>query len=112
MADVFCKIIAGEIPAEIVYRDEAVIVMKDINPKVPVHMLVIPVAHVDSLEDASEALIGTLIKTAHVVAGQLGLADKGYRLIMNHGVDGGKIVPHLHFHLLGGKNLGPKIVQE
>ena len=112
MSDIFCKIIAGEVSAEVVYRDDEVVVMKDIHPKAPVHVLVIPVQHVDSLEDADQALIGKLIKTAHVVAGQLGLADKGYRLIMNHGEDGGKIVPHLHFHLLGGKNLGPKIVQE
>jgi len=112
--DVFCKIIAGEIKADIVHRDEDFIVMKDINPQAPVHLLIIPVKHVNSLEDFMEGnnngLLGKALVTAHKAAHEAGIAEKGYRLIMNEGEYGGKLVPHLHIHLLGGKKLGPKIV--
>ncbi|MCC6934132.1 MAG: HIT domain-containing protein [Candidatus Yanofskybacteria bacterium] len=110
--DVFCKIIAGQIPGEVVYRDDEVIVLKDIHPQAPVHLLVMPVRHVDGLGDLAEhdgVLLGKLIAVAHRVAGEQGLV-KGYRLIVNEGEHGGKLVPHLHVHLLGGKALGPKIV--
>jgi histidine triad (HIT) family protein len=109
--DVFCKIIKGELSGDIVYRDEEVVVMKDIHPKAPVHLLVVPVKHIDGIEDADEAVLAHMLKAAHRAAENAGL-DKGYRLIMNEGEHGGKLVPHLHLHLLGGKNLGPKIVTE
>lgn len=112
--DVFCKIIAGEIPGEEVYRDDEVVVIKDIHPQAPVHLLVMPVKHVAGIEELAEHdghLLGKLIATAHRVATEQGLT-KGYRLIINEGEHGGKLVPHLHVHLLGGKALGPKIVAE
>lgn len=115
MSDIFCKIISGEINAEAVYKDEDFWVIKDINPKAPIHLLIIPVKHYESLGDFTEAeasILGKALLIADKVANQLGLSEKGYRLIMNDGEDGGKLVPHLHFHLLGGKKLGPKIVAE
>ena len=113
--DVFCKIVKGELGAEVVYQDNDFWVIKDINPQAPVHLLIIPVKHYNSLEDFLEeesALLGKLLLTAHKVAHQAGLAEKGYRLILNEGEYGGKLVPHLHIHLLGGKKLGPKIVKD
>jgi histidine triad (HIT) family protein len=109
--DVFCKIIRGELGGKVVYRDDEVVVLEDIHPQAPVHLLVMPVAHVDGLGDASADLLGKLVATARRVAVEQGL-DHGYRLIINEGEHGGKLVPHLHLHLLGGKKLGPKIVQD
>ncbi len=109
--DVLCKIIGGELPADEVYRDSEVLAIRDIKPQAPVHILVMPIAHVDGVGDASPALLGKLIATAHRIAGEQGLT-KGYRLVINEGEHGGKLVPHLHIHLLGGKRLGPKIVSD
>jgi len=112
--DVFCKIMRGEIPGEFLYRDEELAVIRDINPHAPVHLLVIPVAHyegVGDIADGNTALLGHMVSVAHRIAGEQGL-EKGYRLILNEGEHGGKIVPHLHMHLLGGKKLGPKLVNE
>lgn len=116
ISDVFCKIIKGELKADVVYKDDDFWVVRDINPKAPIHLLIIPVKHVDSLEEFLEgkdsAVLGRALVVAHKVAHQAGIAEKGYRLIMNEGEYGGKLVPHLHIHLLGGKKLGPKIVSE
>lgn len=115
ISDVFCKIINGELKTDIVYKDEDFMVIKDINPQAPVHLLIVPLKHLESLEDciAEDAgLLGKALLVAHKVAHDVGIAEKGYRLIMNDGEDGGKLVPHLHFHLLGGKKLGPKIVRD
>lgn len=112
--DVFCKIISGELGAEFLYRDDDVVVIRDIKPQAPVHLLVIPVKHFDGIGDFAEHdghLLGTMLRIAERVARQEGL-DKGYRLIINEGEHGGKLVPHLHLHLLGGKKLGPKLVRE
>ncbi|OHB17660.1 MAG: histidine triad nucleotide-binding protein [Parcubacteria group bacterium RIFCSPLOWO2_01_FULL_40_65] len=115
ISDVFCKIIKGELKSDAVYKDDDFLVIKDINPQAPVHLLIIPVKHHFSLEDFMEEgnleLLGKALIIAHKVAHQVGIAEKGYRLIMNEGEYGGKLVPHLHFHLLGGKRLGPKIVK-
>lgn len=115
ISDVFCKILKGELKAEVVYQDEDFWIIKDINPQAPVHLLIIPVKHFESLEDFLEegdiALLGRSLVVAHKVAHQLGLAEKGYRLIMNEGEYGGKLVPHLHIHLLSGKRLEPKLVK-
>ena len=111
--DIFCKIINGELPSQEVYRDEDVLVIKDIAPQAPVHLLIIPIKHFTGLEDVAEhdeALLGKLFRTAHDMAKKQNL-DHGYRLIVNEGQHGGKLVPHLHIHLLGGKNLGSKIVK-
>lgn len=114
ISDVFCKILKGELPAEVVYKDDDFWVIKDINPQAPVHLLIVPVRHFFSLEDFLEGsdteLLGKALVVAHKVAHQTGIVDKGYRLILNEGEYGGKLVPHLHIHLLGGKRLGSKIV--
>lgn len=115
MNDIFCKIIAGEIETSKVYETEHVIVIKDIEPKAPVHDLIIPKQHIQSLNELSDddaGIMADILKTAAKVAEIEGIKDSGYRLIANTGENGGQLVPHLHFHLLGGKNLGPKIVFE
>ena len=113
--DVFCKIIDGELSADVVYKDDDFWVVKDISPQAPVHLLIIPVKHFTSLEDFMEGghdgLLGKGLMVAHKVAHQVGIAEKGYRLIINEGEDGEKLVPHLHIHLLGGKRLGPKLIK-
>ncbi len=113
--DVFCKIVAGEIKSDTVYKDKEFIVLKDINPQAPIHLLIVPVKHFTSLEDFMEGdndgLLGRALIVAHKVAHQMNMAEKGYRLIINEGEYGGKLVPHLHIHLLGGRRLGPKIVR-
>lgn len=115
ISDVFCKILKGELPADVVYKDDDFWVIKDINPQAPVHLLIVPVRHFLSLEDFLEGsdteLLGKALVVAHKVAHQTGIADKGYRLILNEGEYGGKLVPHLHIHLLGGKRLGAKLVK-
>ncbi len=114
MQDIFCKIIAKEIPAEIVYETDEWLAIKDINPQAPVHILMIPkkhIANIAEIQDEDVELIGRMIKSAQTVAEKAGLGYKGFRLIANQGEDGGQLVPHLHFHLLGGKALGPKIVR-
>lgn len=114
IADVFCKIIAGEFGGAPVYGDDDVVVLKDIHPVAPVHLLVIPKKHYGSLADFAEGdalLLGKLFLTAHRMAKEAGL-DQGYRLIVNTGEHGGQVVPHLHIHVIGGKKLGSKIVKD
>ena len=104
----FCKIIAGEIPSKKVYEDENVYAFHDINPNAPVHVLVIPKKHVSSIQEVSAENIGAVsavLQAIPVIAAELGLAEKGYRVITNCGEDGGQTVGHLHFHILGGKKL-------
>ena len=103
----FEKIIARQIPADIVYEDEQVLAFRDIHPQAPVHVLVIPkkpIARVGDAEASDQALLGHLLLKAGEVAKMLGLKD-GFRLVMNHGQHGGETVPHLHCHLLGGRPL-------
>ena len=105
---IFCKIIAGEIPSKIVYRDEDVIVFPDINPVAPVHLMVVSVKHIASLAamaDADTPLVGKMVRAANKVAREQGLSEKGYRLTINSGADAGQLVPHLHMHLMGGRRL-------
>lgn len=107
-ACLFCRIVSGEIPAEKVYEDDQVTAFKDINPVAPVHILVIPNSHVASLADVEPAqkdLMGHLLVTFSEIAASQGLAERGYRLVVNCGKEGGQTVGHLHFHLLGGRNL-------
>ncbi len=111
ITDVFCKIIAGELPADIVERDEEMLVIKDIKPAAPVHLLIMPIAHAETIADVGEALVGRMLKTAHRIAGEQGLT-KGYRILINEGAHGGKLVPHFHIHLLGGRPLGTKLVAD
>lgn len=105
----FCKIRDGQIPANIVYRDDRALAFKDIGPKAPLHDLVIPLEHVESLADTSEAhaaLLGHLMLIAGRVARESGLADKGFRVVTNSGVGAGQTVLHLHLHVLAGRSFG------
>ena len=105
----FCKIIAGEIPCKKLYEDDEMLAFPDINPKAPVHFLVIPKKHIKSLLDAEaddSALIGRLFYRAQKIAKEQGCEEKGGRFVVNAKTDGGKTVDHLHIHFLGGRNLG------
>jgi histidine triad (HIT) family protein len=102
----FCKIIAGQVPAKIIYRDERTVAFYDRAPRAPVHVLVVPIEHIDSLNDLKpghESLAGHLLLVAQKVAEQEGVAQSGYRLIVNTGRGAGQIVFHLHLHILGGR---------
>ena len=104
----FCRIIAGEIPAEIIHTDDRSLAIRDINPQAPVHILVIPREHMESLDEASqkdEALLGHLLRVAARVANEHGLAESGYRTVINTGEGAGQSVFHLHVHVLGGRTL-------
>jgi histidine triad (HIT) family protein len=104
---IFCKIAAGTIPSERVYEDEQVVVFKDIYPKAPVHLLMVPRQHVEGLDDltpAHDGLMMHMLRTLPEVARRAGLTD-GYRTIINTGRGGGQEVPHLHLHILGGGRL-------
>lgn len=104
----FCKIVKGEIPSDKVYEDEKILCFKDINPEAPVHVLVIPKKHISSINEISkedEALIGSIFTVIKTVAEKLGIAEDGYRVISNCNENGGQTVPHIHFHILGGKKL-------
>ncbi|MDO8584274.1 MAG: histidine triad nucleotide-binding protein [bacterium] len=104
MSDIFCKIIAGEIPAEKIAETSDWVAIHDIHPKAPVHVLVIPKKHVE-LQDIDSALAGTLLVGVREVARKLEIDKAGFRVMINHGEHGGQEVPHLHLHLLGGKKL-------
>ncbi len=105
---IFCQIVAGKMPADILYQDENVIAFRDINPLAPTHLLIIPKKHLASLVQLSEAessLMGNMVNTANQLAKKEGIAESGYRLVINCGEQGGQLVPHLHLHLLGGRQL-------
>jgi len=105
---IFCKIAAGEIPSEILYQDDKVIAFPDINPVAPTHLLVATKRHIPTLAHLSEAeipLIGHMVIIANQLAREHGVAESGYRLVINCGREGGQVVPHLHMHLLGGRQL-------
>ncbi|MFZ9856056.1 MAG: histidine triad nucleotide-binding protein [Limisphaerales bacterium] len=104
----FERIIAREIPADIVYEDDRVIAIRDIHPQAPVHVLLIPkrpIPRVGAAKPEDQEVLGHLLLKAGEVARRLGLDTSGFRLVMNHGADGGETVPHLHCHLLGGRSL-------
>ncbi|MGA9994334.1 MAG: histidine triad nucleotide-binding protein [Pyrinomonadaceae bacterium] len=104
----FCSIVAGEIPAEIIYQDELSVALRDINPQAPTHVLVVPREHMESLDDASqrdEALLGHLLRVAARIANEQGLSENGYRTVINTGAGAGQSVFHLHLHVLGGRDL-------
>jgi len=105
---VFCKIAAGTIPATILYQDELVTAFKNIEPKTPVHILIIPNRHITSINDVQpedEAILGHLFSIARRMAAELGVQHSGYRLVVNTGPDAGQSVFHLHLHLLGGRRM-------
>lgn len=103
---IFCKIIAGEIPSELVYEDDLCVAFNDISPQAPTHILIIPKEHIASMNEAKEQhkeTFGHLLLTAAEIARQKGFAEKGYRTVINTNDDGGQTVFHLHIHLLGGR---------
>jgi histidine triad (HIT) family protein len=106
---IFCRIASGEIPVNIVKKTEDAVAFRDLDPKAPTHVLVIPTTHLASARDArgkdGEQLLGRLVAFATEVATELGLDDGGYRIVTNTGPDGGQSVFHLHLHLLGGRKL-------
>ena len=105
---IFCKIANGEIPTNLVYEDELVAAFNDLNPIAPVHILIVPKAHIASaleLDSSNSAVVGHIFEVAGKIAREQGFADDGFRLVNNCGRDGGQTVLHLHFHLLAGKEL-------
>ncbi|AII59141.1 MAG: HIT domain protein [Dehalococcoides mccartyi] len=112
MSCIFCQIVKGEIPAQIVYKDEDLVAFKDINPQSPVHILIIPRRHIANLTELDEAdteLAGKMILLAGKLAREMDIAESGYRLVINSGREGGQVVNHLHLHLLGGRQLGGQL---
>jgi len=114
LSTVFSQIINGDIPATIVYQDDLVTAFRDIHPLAPVHILIVPnkeIATVNDLADEDEQVAGRLLLAARRIAAQEGIADSGYRLIINCNHDGGQEVYHLHLHLLGGRRMGPMVAR-
>jgi histidine triad (HIT) family protein len=105
----FCKILAGEIPADIVYESDTAIAFRDINPQAPTHVLIIPRKHIARINDIGEddqSIVGSLYSAAREIAAAEGLADDGYRAVMNCNEAAGQTVFHIHLHLLGGRDMG------
>ncbi|MCX8049454.1 MAG: HIT domain-containing protein [Methylohalobius sp.] len=115
MATVFEKIISGELPADIVYRDEQVTAFRDIRPAAPTHILIVPnrpIPTVNDVQPEDEPLLGHMLYVAKLLAEKEGIAQNGYRLIINCNQHGGQEVFHLHLHLIGGRPLGPMVVRK
>ncbi|MFO7322699.1 MAG: histidine triad nucleotide-binding protein [Chloroflexota bacterium] len=112
MSTIFSKIIAREVPANIVYQDDRVTAFHDINPAAPVHILIVPNKEIPTMNDATpedEGVLGHMLLVAAQIAREHNIAESGYRLIINTNADGGQEVFHLHLHLLGGRPLGPMV---
>ena len=110
---IFCKIINRQIASNVVYEDGNILAFKDINPVAPVHVLIVPKQHITSVKEINNENAAVLIDihlAANKIAEKMGIYDKGYRLINNCGPDAGQTVLHLHYHLIGGKPLGPKLL--
>jgi histidine triad (HIT) family protein len=109
MPCLFCRIIAGEIPGKFLHQDDRLVVLQDINPQAPLHVLVIPRKHVATLNDLSQeddGLIGEMLRRAAIVAREHGVAESGYRAVFNCNREAGQTVFHIHLHVLGGRSLG------
>jgi histidine triad (HIT) family protein len=114
MSTLFARIIRGELPADMVYQDELVCAFRDIHPQAPVHILIVPnktIVSVNDLQPSDEQIAGRMMLVAGRLAREHGIAEDGYRLIVNCNEDGGQTVYHLHMHLLGGRPLGPMLVR-
>lgn len=106
---IFCKIAAGEIPSKKAYEDELVLAFYDLEPQAPYHVLIVPKAHIESaqtLTHADDAVLCRMFQVAQILAKEFGVAENGYRLVLNTGADGGQSVPHLHMHFLAGRAFG------
>ena len=111
---IFCKIIHHELPGKIAYQDEQVTAFHDIHPIAPVHVLIVPNKHIPSVnavEPDDEVMLGHMFTVARELAAKFGLAERGYRLIVNTGDHAGQVVFHVHMHLLGGRHLGPMLAR-
>ena len=109
---IFCQIVSGKLPTDIVYQDEEAIAFRDIEPQAPVHLMIIPRKHIPSpahLSEADLSLVRHMVGIANQLAKREGVAQSGYRLVMNCGDEGGQLVPHLHLHLLGGRRLSDQL---
>lgn len=110
---IFCRILRGEIPSATVHRTATVTAFRDISPAAPVHVLIVPNAHIDHIRDphaTSGLILAEMFAVANEVAAQEGIAGTGYRLLINYGSDANLTVPHLHMHVLGGRPLGPMVM--
>ena len=111
---IFSKIIRKEIPSDMLYQDELVTAFRDINPRLPTHVLIVPNRHIPTVDDVTaddEAALGRMLTVARKIAREEGIDEKGYRLIINCGDHGRQEVPHIHMHLLGGDDVGPMIAR-
>ncbi len=107
---VFCRIIERELPSRIVFEDESILAIEDINPQAPIHILIMPKRHYSTLPECDDAgLLGRMVATAKEIARERGVEEKGYRLVMNINREGGQTVFHLHMHLLAGRPLSGKL---
>jgi len=109
MACLFCEIVSGRIPSKTAYQDDHILAFHDIRPQAPSHVLIVPRKHITSLLELSpedDALVGSLVRRARDIAKDLGLTDRGFRLVFNCGEDAGYSVYHIHLHLVGGRKLG------
>lgn len=112
---IFCKLANGEIPTQLIYEDEALVAFPDLHPQAPVHVLIVPKKHVADIDTLAshadgEMILGQVLQAIPKVADLVGIRQNGYRLINNCGPDAGQTIEHVHFHMLGGKVLGDKIV--
>jgi histidine triad (HIT) family protein len=108
----FCKIAQKKVASKIVHEDHDIVAFHDINPVAPVHVLVVPKEHMDNLNEmgkGDDALLGKSLRLAAKLADDLGVGESGYRIVINNGVQGGQTVPHLHLHLIGGRQLESKM---
>jgi histidine triad (HIT) family protein len=109
---IFCKIIAGDIPSDILYRDDEVIAFRDVHPVAPTHILIVPVEHLVTTQDIpgdNTSLVMKMVQTANRLANEEGISENGYRLVINCGEQGGQVVEHLHMHLIGGRQLSSSL---
>ena len=109
---IFCKIVSGEVQGDVLHRDDKVLVLRDINPQAPTHLLVLPIEHLETVKEITESnasLIGLMVLLANRMAQREGLAESGYRLAINCGDEGGQTVGHLHMHVIGGRQLSGQL---
>ncbi len=104
----FCKIVAGEMQGDVVYQDDQIVAFKDIDPQAPHHILIIPRKHISSVSNIKEddsLLLGNMVQAAKTIAADLGVSEKGYRLVLNCNSDGGQVIYHIHMHFLAGRQM-------
>ena len=112
MSCIFCQIAEGTIPANVVFKDDKVMAFRDIHPQAPVHIVIIPIKHIEKLTDIrcdDFGLIAYIFDITNDLARSEGIAERGYRVVVNSGKEGGQVVQHLHFHLLGGRQLSGEL---